>query len=46
MDPPTMSPCFSLERVGFGLRKAIEKSTLLKISGASLTLAPSVGRLV
>ena len=41
-----MSPRFTLERVGFGLRKAIEKSTLFKISGASLTLAPGVGRLV
>ena len=41
-----MSPRFTLERVGFGLRKAIVKSTLFKISGASLTLAPGVGRLV
>ena len=46
MDRPTMSPRFTLERVGFGLRKAIEKSTLFKISGASLTLAPGVSRLV
>jgi hypothetical protein len=44
-DRPTRSSRLTLELVGFGLRKAIENSTLFKISEALLTPAAGVGRL-